>query len=63
MAAQYSLRQIALDNANGEYVDITLYDSRDGFEINAVDYFLTAPGEGYIYFTEMKEGGSASIWR
>ena len=54
MAAQNSLRRIALDNPSGDYVDISLYDSLDGYDINAVDYMLTAPGEGYIFFSEVK---------
>ena len=54
MAAQDSLRRIALDNAEGNNVDIALYDTSDGYQVNAVDSFLTAPGEGYIFFAEMK---------
>ena len=66
VAAQSSLRRIALDNPNGVYIDLPLYDSTDGYEVNAVDYLLTAPGEGYIYFAEMKAPSGASgddVWR
>jgi sugar lactone lactonase YvrE len=66
VAAQNSLRQIALDNADGDYVDITLYDASANFEVNAVDYFLTAPGEGYVYFAEMNAPSNATgdtLWR
>ena len=54
VAAQYSLRRIALDNPNGEYVDVPLYDARDGFKVNAVDYFMTSSSEGFVYFAEMR---------
>ena len=66
VAAQSSLRRVALDNPEGEYIDIPLYDSTDGYEINAVDYLLTARGEGFIYFAEMKVPlgiAGDTVWR
>ncbi|CAI8006362.1 Low-density lipoprotein receptor-related protein 4 [Geodia barretti] len=66
VAGQNSLRRIALDNPSGEYVDIPLYDSLDGYGVNAVDYLLTARGEGYIYFAEMKTPSGVAgdnVWR
>ena len=47
-------------------MDITLYDASANFEVNAVDYFLTAPGEGYVYFAEMNAPSNATgdtLWR
>ena len=66
VAGQNSLRRIALDNPSGEYVDIPLYDSLDGYDVNAVDYLLTARGEGYIYIAEMRSPSGIAgdnVWR
>ena len=54
VAAENSLRRISLDSPTEENIDIPIYDSLDGYDVNAVDYLLTARGEGYIYFAEMK---------
>ena len=63
VAAQYSLRRIALDN---HYVDVTLYDFRDGYEVNAVDYLLMGSGEGFVFCAEAQPptgGPGDSVWR
>ena len=64
MAAQRSIRRIALDSADGVFVDVTLYDTHTTCEANTVDYLLTAPGEGYVYWSQVTPGGlSRDQWR
>ena len=57
VAAEKSVRTIALDSVVGSYLDIPLYSVEKGWMVNAVDYLLTGVGEGMVYWTEFSGTG------
>ena len=52
VAAERSVRTIALDSVIGSYLDVPLYSIENEWMVNAVDYLLTGVGEGRVYWAE-----------
>ena len=62
VAAERSVRRIALDYVDVDYIDVILQATPGTWVANAVDYFLTADGEGYLYWSEIRAPTSTSGW-
>ena len=62
VAAERSVRRIALDSVDRDYIDVILQATPGTWVANAVDYFLTADGEGYLYWSEIRAPTSTSGW-
>ena len=63
VVAERSVRRIALGSVDGDYIDVILQATPGTQVANVVDYFLTADGEGYLYWSEIRAPTNTSGWR